>query len=86
MSEATSAIELKTGSRLASTVCDGEVMVVIAPGGAVEMTCGGAAMVVSGTDAPRGALDPDQAVAIQIGKRYVTADGSLEVLCAWGKR
>ena len=76
-----SAIELKTGARLASTVCDGEVMVVAAPDAAVAMTCGGAPMVATGTDAARVDIDPDQAVGIQIGKRYVNEDGSLEVLC-----
>ena len=35
----------------------------------------------SGTDAARVDIDPDQAVGIQIGKRYVNEDGSLEVLC-----
>ena len=36
--------ELKTGDRLKSTVCDGEVMVVSAPSGDIEITCGGAPM------------------------------------------
>ena len=76
-----SAIELKTGARLASIVCAGEVMVVAAPDGAGAMTCGGAPMVASGADAPRADIDPDQAVGIQIGKRYVNEEGTLEVLC-----
>ena len=76
-----SAIELKTGARMPSIVCDGEVMVEAAPAGAVAMTCGGAPMVASGTDAPRADIDPDQAVGIQIGKRYVNEEGTLEVLC-----
>ena len=38
--------ELKTGARLRSTVCDGEVMVVAAPSGDLALTCGGAPMVV----------------------------------------
>lgn len=73
--------ELKTGTRLKSTVCDGEVMVVSAPAGGAVLTCGGAPMVDPGTDAARGDVDADHAVGIQIGKRYVTEAGDLEVLC-----
>ena len=76
-----SATELKTGARLASTVCDGEVMVVAAPDGAVARPCGVQPMVASGTDAARVDIDPDEAVGIQIGKRYVNEGGTLEVLC-----
>ena len=39
---------LKMGARLKSTVCSGEIMVVMAPDTEVEMTCGGAAMVDAG--------------------------------------
>lgn len=73
--------ELKTGARLKSSVCDGEVMVVKAPGGDIALTCGGAAMVDPGTDGAAGELNPDHAVGIVIGKRYINEDESLEVLC-----
>lgn len=73
--------ELKTGARLKSVVCDGEIMVVAAPDGDIQLTCGGAPMVAAGSDAERIAIDPEHAVPIAIGKRYVTEAGDLEVLC-----
>ncbi|MDA1074978.1 MAG: hypothetical protein O3A63_09515 [Proteobacteria bacterium] len=73
--------ELKTGARLKSAVCDGEVMIVLAPAGDLEETCGGAAMVAAGSAVEKGQVDPDHAVGIRIGKRYVNEDGTLEVLC-----
>ncbi len=73
---------LKTGARLKSAVCDGEVMVVSAPAADITLTCGGADMVDSATNADeRAAIDPDHAVGIRIGKRYITEDGGLELLC-----
>ena len=73
--------ELKTGARLKSTVCAGEIMVVLAPEGATALTCGGAPMVPSGEDAAPGTMNADHAVGMQMGKRYVTESGDLEVLC-----
>ena len=73
--------ELKTGARLQSAVCGGEIMVVTTAGGDVDITCGGAPMVASGSDAPKVEINPDHAVGIVIGKRYITEDESLEVLC-----
>lgn len=73
-------MQLKTGARLKSSVCDGEIMVVKAPAGPVELTCGGAPMVET-APAARGTIHPDHAVGIRIGKRYITGDGELEVLC-----
>ena len=73
--------ELKTGARMKSAVCDGEIMVVTTPGGDINLTCGGAPMVDSGTDAEKVAINPDHAVGIVIGKRYINEDETLEVLC-----
>ena len=73
---------LKTGGRFKSAVCAGEIMVVAAFSDDVELTCGGVAMVEAGSDAPEGAeVHPDHAVGIAMGKRYITADETLEVLC-----
>jgi hypothetical protein len=74
--------QLKTGARLKSAVCDAEVMVVLAPSEAVELTCGGVPMLEGGA-APsgRGEVHPDHAVGVRIGKRYISQDGSLELLC-----
>ena len=73
--------ELKTGARLKSAVCDGEIMVVTTPGGDVNLTCGGAPMVEAGADAERVEINPDHAVGIVIGKRYINEEETLEVLC-----
>ncbi len=73
--------QLKTGTRLRSAVCDGEIMVVSAPDGDVTLTCGGAEMAPAGSDVTKQDVHPDHAVGIAIGKRYVTESGDLEVLC-----
>ena len=78
---------LKTGARLKSTVCNGEIMVVSAPDDDIEVTCGGASMVdpslpeKSPEESPKAEVHPDHAVGIAIGKRYVSETGDLEVLC-----
>lgn len=71
---------LSAGKRLKSAVCTTEIMVITAPDGDVELACGGSPMV-EGDSANGGAMDPDHAEGSAIGKRYVNADGSLEVLC-----
>ncbi|MCR9260241.1 MAG: hypothetical protein NXH95_11000 [Pseudomonadaceae bacterium] len=73
--------ELKTGARLKSSVCDGEIMVVATPGGDIDITCGGAPMLLPGDEAAAAEINPEHAVGIVIGKRYITADEALEVLC-----
>ncbi len=74
--------QLKAGSRLKSAVCDTEAMVVLAPEGGAEVTCGGAPMVPLGDDVPAGgALSEDAAEGTQIGKRYTNEAGDLELLC-----
>ena len=73
---------LKAGTRLKSAVCATEVMVVAAPKDDADLTCGGAAMIEMGADAPAGAAISDDAKeGTQIGKRYVNEAGDLEVLC-----
>ena len=75
-------VQLKAGSRLRSVVCDCEVMVVIAPQGDAEITCGGAEMVPLGAEAPSGlSISEAAAEGTQIGKRYVSEAGDLELLC-----
>jgi hypothetical protein len=69
---------MKAGSKLKSSVCDTEVMVIKAADVAVE--CGGAPM---GEDKPttKGAINPSFAEGTKMGKRYVNAAGTLELLC-----
>ena len=69
---------MKLGSKLKSTVCDTEVMVIRAGAGTAE--CGGAPML---TERPpeRGTIDPAFAEGTKMGKRYVDAAGTVELLC-----
>ena len=65
---------LKTGARLKSAVCDGEIMVVAAPSGDVDLTCGGEPMIdASSGESAGGDIHPDHAVGIAMGKRYINA-------------
>ena len=72
---------LKAGSRLKSGVCDTQVMVIAAPDGDLDLTCGGAAMVDVTADASGGDVDPAHKNGTQIGKRYVNEAADLELLC-----
>ena len=72
---------LKAGSRLKSSVCDTQVMVIATPDGDVDLTCGGVAMVDATADGAGGELDPNHKNGTQIGKRYVNEAGDLELLC-----
>jgi hypothetical protein len=69
---------MKPGTKLKSAVCDTEVMVIRA--GNVVAECGGAPMVET-RPAERPAMDPAFAQGTKIGKRYVDAAGTCELLC-----
>ena len=77
------AMALKPGSRLKSAVCDTQVMVVKAPAGEHDLRCGGAPMLAP-ADAGGGTLDAAFNGPTMMGKRYVNADESLELLCTKG--
>ena len=73
---------LKPGTRIRSSVCDTEVMVIAAPAAGAQVTCGGAPLRALDAPVPAGvALDPDAAGGTLLGKRYVNAAGDLELLC-----
>ena len=75
-------MELRAGSRLKSTVCDTEVIAVKGPGTDVDVRCGGAPMVDAGTDVgEKGEPADGAAEGTQMGKRYVDADDTVELLC-----
>lgn len=74
-------MELKTGARLKSSVCDAEIMIIAAPAEGTQLTCGGAPMVDATSDAEKGSIDPDHSLGVQIGKRYVDEDSTIELLC-----
>jgi hypothetical protein len=74
--------QIKAGSRVKSTVCNAELMVIAAPAGDVEIQCGGAAMIELGGESPAGvALDPNFKGGVALGKRYVSESADLELLC-----
>ncbi len=70
---------MKTGTRLASAVCDTEVMVV--RGADVELACGGAPMGEPGADKDPGALSDGLSGGTTLGKRYTHEESGLQVLC-----
>jgi hypothetical protein len=81
----TMATVLKAGARLRSAACDTQVMVIKAPAGALELSCGGAPMLAgNAAPQPEVALAPAFASQTLIGKRYVNLDESLELLCTKG--
>lgn len=69
---------MKPGTKLKSTVCDTEVMVIRS--GEVGVDCGGSPMAEE-RPAERGPVNPAFAGGTKIGKRYVLAGGSVELLC-----
>ncbi len=69
---------MKPGSKLSSAVCDTQVMVIRCGEGQIE--CGGAAMLDAKPDAA-GEISADHAGSSLMGKRYVDAVGSFELLC-----
>ncbi len=75
-------MELKAGGRIRSAVCTTEMMVILAPHGDADLRCGGAPMLALGTEPPGdGSIADDAKGGTQIGKRYIDADGGLELLC-----
>jgi hypothetical protein len=73
--------ELKAGTRMRSAVCATEVMVIAAPVGDLDLSCGGVPMIAISEQAPGGDVDPEFSGGTLLGKRYVDADGTLELLC-----
>lgn len=74
--------QLAVGTRLRSAVCSTEVMVVAAPEGEIDLTCGGASMIAIDQEPPAGgAVAAEAAEGTAIGKRYTNGAGDLEVLC-----
>ena len=78
------ATALKAGGRFKSAVCDTQVMVIKAPAGEHDLRCGGVEMIAPTAAAAGGAPDAAHAAGTLIGKRYVNADESLELLCTKG--
>jgi len=68
---------MKPGTRLKSTVCTTEVMVIRAGQGTIE--CGGKPMAEAAQ--PEGEPDAAHAGGTLIGKRYIDAAETFELLC-----
>lgn len=73
--------QLKAGSRMRSSVCATEVMVIAAPAADTEVRCGGAVMIAMTEQPAGGEVDAEHAGGTLLGKRYVNEAGDLELLC-----
>jgi hypothetical protein len=74
-------VQLRAGQRLRSQVCATEVIIVRPGDTDVDVQCGGSPMVDLSSDARLdSAPRPDLAGGNEMGKRYTTEDGVLEVL------
>ena len=75
-------MQLKAGTRLRSAVCATEVMIIAAPAGDVNLTCGGEPLLELGKQAEAGKSPAEgHAAGTQIGKRYVDTGNTVEILC-----
>lgn len=77
-------ISLKAGARVKSAVCDTQVMVIKAPAGEYDLQCGGHPMLTPDASADGASLDANFSAGTLMGKRYVNADESIELLCTKG--
>jgi hypothetical protein len=76
----TSAVYLRPGDQLASSVCTTRVVVIRAPADRLPVIeCGGSPMIAGAPGAKPSPAGPDAATLI--GKRYVDATESIELLC-----
>jgi len=72
---------IKPGTRLKSVVCDTEAMVIKYSGDA-GISCGGEIMVDAKVEASeKGTINEAFSAGSLVGKRYVDADDSIELLC-----
>lgn len=71
-------MNLKPGMKLFSVVSSAQVVVVKAPPVPVDVRCGGQPMVLEDAGGDR-APDDD---GVLLGKRYVDAEGTIELLCS----
>lgn len=76
-------MDLKPGSRWKSAVCDAQLVVVRPPKAAGELQCGGTAVLaIDDAATPTGAINPEFAEGVLIGKRYIDEESGLEILGA----
>ena len=73
----------KPGTKLSSTVCKTQIMVLRAPSEELDISCGGAPMQV-GDPADLNPIDDTQASGTLVGKRYTDEAETMEFLCTRG--
>ena len=71
----------KPGSRWQSAAGTGEFVVVRAPQGEGDLTCGGAPLIAHGSDGGNASDAPASGEGTSAGKRYTDAESGVEVLC-----
>lgn len=76
-------MQLTVGDRWRSAGSAAEVIVVRAASRPVRLTCGGVAMIAPG-EVPAPGAPASTGGLIQIGKRYVSQTGDVELLCVKG--
>jgi hypothetical protein len=69
------------GTKLRSTADTTEVVLTRAPAQDIDLRCGGHPMTTDGPGSVLLPLDQGYAAGTQLGKRYVNAAGTLELLC-----
>jgi hypothetical protein len=74
-------MDLKAGTRLQSSVCSTEVIVVRPPSTPVDLRCGGIPMRPVGDPAASAPLDSASGGGTLLGKRYSDPASGLELLC-----
>ena len=71
-------MHLRVGARLRSATSAAELIIIRVPAEAVDIRCDGEPMVAPDAVVAGGAATSGE---IQLGKRYCTEDGSVELLC-----
>ena len=75
-------MQLKPGTRLQSTTCDTQVVVVKAPADDLDLRCGGQPMAAVDEQVERAAPADGRAEGTLLGKRYALDGAGLELLCS----
>lgn len=74
-------ITLKPGSRVFSNTCDAEFIAIKAPDAELDLTIGGHPPATVAEDRVRQPVHDGCGGGSKLGKRFVDADGSVELLC-----
>lgn len=74
-------MEIKTGARYRSQVCETELIVIRPLPGELDLTCGGHPLIdLKAEPSPGLSLKADADTGSALGKRYTDASGKLELL------